>query len=89
MTVDPLALSAVVTRFLEEAGVDLQRALELAAAEILCLQKLAGRGIYRGADRLADYTSVPRLRWIHETTPGDDNAKAPNPLAQCITSSNG
>ena len=78
---DPLALSTVVTRFLEEAGVDLQGALELAAAEILCLQKVAGRGIYRGADRLADYTSVPRLSWIHETPPGKDIAKAPNPLA--------
>jgi hypothetical protein len=85
MTVDSLALSAVVTRFLEEAGVDLQRALELAAAEILCLQKVAGRGIYRNA---VDCASVPRLKWIHETILGDDNAKAPNPPDERITRSN-
>jgi hypothetical protein len=81
MSVDPLALSAVVMRLLDEAGVDLQRALELAGAEILFLQKIAGRGIKRGVDRRADSSSVPHLTWIHEKSSGDNDVMASEPLA--------
>ena len=71
MMVDPVALSSLVTHCLDDAGHDLQRALELACAEVLCLQRVAGAGIRRGTELVFDPETVPRLVWASAPT-GDD-----------------
>jgi hypothetical protein len=71
MSVDPIALSSLVARTLDDAGHDLQRALELACAEVLCLQRVAGAGIRRGTELVSDPEAVPRLVWASAPT-GDD-----------------
>ena len=64
--VDPVALSGIVLQCLDEGGHDLQRALEVACAEILHLRMVAGAGIRRRADHLMASELVSHLVWSQE-----------------------
>ncbi|MGN8119197.1 hypothetical protein [Labrys sp. 22185] len=70
--IDTQQLASKVTRLLDASDHDLQRALELACAEILALQRLAGAGIRRNSPAHLDLDAVPRLTWSRVTATGPD-----------------